>query len=197
MLGMIIPVFFWCFFVNAQIVNATCEHRHCLAVVDAGSTASRLHLYVYDLDSKNNPVQIEELWSKKIKPGFASIEGNQESINAYLNSLFESLPEENLPVYFYATAGMRLLPHPTQELYYRKLQQWFMAQTRWRLIDAKTITGSEEGVFGWLAVNYQLGLLNRTEKPYVGVMDMGGASVQVTFAAQHIDNIDITHITKI
>lgn len=51
---------------------------------------------------------------KKIKPGIATIEANQATMDAYLTTLFSGAPEENLEVYFYATAGMRLLPQPKQ-----------------------------------------------------------------------------------
>ena len=47
----------------------------------------------------------------------------------------------------------------------------------WQLKDAKTITGKQEGIWGWVAVNEHLGM----KAPYVGVMDMGGASVQITY----------------
>ena len=187
----------WFVVVNVNAGSVTCQERHCIAVVDAGSTGSRLHLYAYDLDTSNNPVQISELWSKKIKPGLASVEPNQHAIDAYLSILFESSPEQHMPVYFYATGGMRLLPHPTQQLYYQAVQQWFSAEAQWQLMDAKTISGNEEGVFGWLAVNYQLGAFKSTDKPLASVMDMGGASVQVTFPVQNVENIDHHDIVEI
>ncbi len=183
-------IFFCAGIFNAHAERAVCQQRHCLAVVDAGSSGSRLHIFAYDVDSNNTPVKIYELWSKKIKPGFSALEPNQGAIDTYLNNLFANAPEHNIPVYFYATAGMRLLPQPKQQLYYQALQQWFSRETQWQLIDSKTITGREEGVFGWLAVNYQLGGLNGIDKPLVSVMDMGGASVQVTFPVQDVASIN-------
>ncbi|VEG89913.1 multidrug DMT transporter permease [Legionella spiritensis] len=158
-----------------------CREKHCVAVVDAGSTGSRLHVYSYDVDETNTPIHISEKWSKKIKPGFASIEGNQATIDAYLTSLFSDVSNVSLPVFFYATAGMRLLPQPLQQQRYDYLKNWFHNQSQWTLIDARTITGSEEGLFDWLSVNYQLGNLNSEDKNTAGVMDMGGASVQIIF----------------
>lgn len=175
---------------NAVADNATCQQRHCIAVVDAGSTGSRLHLYAFDLDDHNHPIKIDDLWSKKIKPGFAAIEPNQETINDYLSHLFADAPEQGMPVYFYATAGMRLETPSKQQLYYQALQQWFAQQSQWRLIESRTITGNEEGVLSWLAVNYQLGIFDETNKPLVSVMDMGGASVQIAFSVKNIENID-------
>lgn len=174
-----------------------CQQRQCLAVVDAGSTGSRLHIYAYELDKTNTPINVTELWSKKIKPGFAMIEPNQATIDAYLTTLFSGTPEQNLPVYFYATAGMRLLPQPRQQQFYSALQNWFANQSQWQLLGSKTITGSEEGLFGWLAVNYQLGTLTATDKEPVGVMDMGGASVQIIFPVQKTDGINSSDVQQL
>lgn len=168
------------FIFNVNATTLSCKDHQCLAVVDAGSTGSRLHVYVYDLED-NNPVRINEIFSKKTQPGIATIEPNSASINDYLTSLFADTPERNMPIYFYATAGMRLLSHEKQHAFYNTITQWFASQPEWQLIEAKTITGKDEGVYGWLAVNYGLGTLASEDKPLVGVMDMGGASVQVSF----------------
>lgn len=180
----------WCAVFNVNAESVACQQQQCIAVVDAGSTGSRLHIYAYDLDSNNNPTQIHEQWSKKIKPGLATLDPTQESVNTYLNNLFEKAPVQHIPVYFYATGGMRLLSDTKQRSYYQVLQQWFSLQTQWQLMESKTITGGEEGVFGWLAVNYQLGTLSSTDTPLVNVMDMGGASVQVTLPVQDDEKID-------
>lgn len=168
-----------------QAQDLSCGEHYCVAVVDAGSTGSRAHIYSYDLDKTNSPVNINEVWSKKIKPGLATIEPNQNTIYSYLHQLFSDAPEQNMPVYFYATAGMRLLPQPKQQVYYQWLQQWFAQQSQWQLIDAKTITGKQEGVFDWLSMSYQSGALLSNEKEAPGVIDIGGASTQIVFPVQN------------
>lgn len=186
-----IAIFLFCIF-STLVVNAstTCKFHECVAVVDAGSTGSRLHIYAYDVDQTNSPINIKELWSKKIKPGIATIEANQATMDAYLTTLFSGAPEENLEVYFYATAGMRLLPQPKQHQMYVLLRQWFSTHHEWQLRNSRTITGSEEGLFGWLAVNYQLGVLsNAAKEKAVGVMDMGGASVQIIFPVKTAEGL--------
>lgn len=161
--------------------NTKCGERYCIAVVDAGSTGSRLHIYAYDLNTFKEPINIEQIWSKSITPGFASLEAREAVIQSYLNLLFGGMPEQNLPVYFYATAGMRLLSEPKQVDRFDELRRWFDVHPEWRLIQARTITGREEGVFAWLAINYQLGALTENNTTMAGVMDIGGASVQVAF----------------
>lgn len=176
------------FIINADATILPCQEHQCIAVVDAGSTGSRLHIYTYDLEN-NYPVHINELFSKRTQPGIASIALNSTSINQYLTHLFAEAPDKNMPVYFYATAGMRLLSRESQDAFYATIKQWFAAQSDWRLIKAKTITGKEEGIYGWLAVNYGLGIL-ASDKPLVGVIDMGGASTQVTFPITRPEAID-------
>ncbi len=58
-------------FSAVEVVNAnnlSCKEHACIAVVDAGSTGSRIHLYAYDNDN-GTPENIKEVFSKKINPG--------------------------------------------------------------------------------------------------------------------------------
>lgn len=164
--------------------NSPCKEHQCIAVIDAGSTGSRLHVFAYDTDATNSPINIHEIWKKRITPGVAQIEPNANTINVYLDTLLAGAPTEPVSVYFYATGGMRLLPVSKQKKYYEELNFWFSQQSQWRLIEAKTITGNEEALYDWLSVNYHLGTLQIAQKQSVGVMDMGGASVQIVFPIQ-------------
>lgn len=155
-----------------------CTKVHCLAVVDAGSTGSRLHLYTYQLDNNNTPIYIQDAWTNKVTPGLSSIAPQDAEMESYLKSLFSGFPNQNIPVYFYATAGMRMLPELEQEKRYHVISQWFSKQETWSLLAMKTITGTDEGVYGWLAMNYQLGRLDMDKAP-VAFIEIGGASVQI------------------
>ena len=169
--------------------NKTCEQKYCVAVIDAGSTGTRLHIFSYDLDENNTPIAITERWAKKIRPGLTSIEPNQNEINRYLGNLFSGTAARRLPVYFFSTAGMRLMAKSRQDRIYLYVQEWFKRHSNWQLDSARTISGSEEGLFAWLAINYQLGTLTNP-KESVGVLDMGGASVQVAFPVKEASQIN-------
>jgi len=173
-----------------------CKTNHCMIIVDAGSTGSRMHLYAYEFNVNREPIHVKDVASKKIHPGFATIELSQTAINQYLDRLFEHAPKASVPVYFYATAGMRIVPLHKQHLYFKYLKQWFSHQASLKLIEAKTITGTEEGIYGWLAVNYRLGVL-QSNKPLVGVMDTGGASVQIVFPVNNKTQIARKNLLKI
>lgn len=169
------------FFGYSYLYAATsCPQEKCVAIVDVGSTGSRVHIYSYDTDANHFPIAITERWSKKITPGLATLESKQSVIDTYLDTLLKESPVKEVPVYFLATAGMRLLSKPQQQERYYLVSDWFKRQADWQLATSKTISGSEEGLFAWLSVNYQLGHL-LDNKDLVGVMDMGGASVQVAF----------------
>ncbi|PJD92492.1 MAG: multidrug DMT transporter permease [Legionella sp.] len=157
-----------------------CKTKECIAVIDAGSTGSRLHIYAYEDNQHLHPESIKELWNKKIVPGLATTDSSPKAIDAYLSHLLADAPIKKLPVYFYATGGMRLLPDNKQQLYYKQLSLWFEQHKEWSLLEAKTIPGEEEGLYDWLSVNYYLDTFNK-EGQTIGVMDMGGASVQIVF----------------
>ena len=180
-------------FSDAMALEASLVRKCTVGVVDVGSTGSRLHVYTYDCDHQYG--YAKEVWSKKINPGFASLESKQSVVDAYLNNLFDGAPA-HIPVYFYATAGMRLLSHDKQQIYYNTVHHWF-AHSSWNLIEAKTITGREEGVFAWLAVNRGTKSLPGEIHEEIGVMDMGGASVQIVTSVTSPDGKnpdDLVHV---
>jgi Golgi apyrase len=50
----------------------------------------------------------------------------------------------------------------------------------------RVITGEEEGLFGWIAVNYLMESFSATSNSHTfGFLDMGGASTQIAFEPQH------------
>ncbi|KTC65893.1 ectonucleoside triphosphate diphosphohydrolase I [Legionella adelaidensis] len=193
-------VFICCLFGTFACQNAgaapTCGQNQCVGIVDVGSSGSRFHIYSYRLDAAKSPTQIKEIWSKKITPGFSTLTANANTVNNYLNQLFLDSPEKNVKVYFYATAGMRLLSKVKQQQLYSLAKNWFVAHPEFKLMEAKTITGSEEGLFAWLAINYRLNLLGSNREP-VSIVDMGGASVQVVTPVDARSNVEPSELVRI
>lgn len=158
-----------------------------MIVVDSGSTGSRAHLYQYKFGSGNTPIFIKEIASQHIEPGLASVGQDRHQISAYLSELLADIKKQSddpIPTYYYATAGMRLLPDDKQRVIYQNVKSWFEAQPEFTLKAAQTISGHDEGVYGWLAVNYLAGTFNNTNvaKQTIGMMDFGGASVQIALS---------------
>lgn len=163
---------------TSPVKEIDCEHHHCAAVVDAGSSGSRIHVLTYNLDESKHPIDIQDVYSKKIKPGLSAVALDQVVINQYLSDLTRDC-DQKMPIYVYATAGMRLLPLESQEQYYAAIKQWFAAHPQWTLVEARTISGKEEGIYGWLSLNYYLDTLQDERLPLVSLVEIGGASAQI------------------
>lgn len=88
---------------------------------------------------------------------------------------------------------MRLLPEKQQESVLRKVCQYFRDYTNFKVDDGgplgpcgssvRVISGEEEGLFGWIAVNYLMEGFSSggTDRQTYGFLDMGGASTQIAF----------------
>lgn len=49
------------------------------------------------------------------------------------------------------------------------------------MIDFTNVLGSDEGVYAWIVANYALGTLGGDPSETTGIIELGGASVQVPF----------------
>lgn len=133
-------------------------------------------------------------------PGLSSFADNPDGVAAYLAPLLEhartqippSLQPET-PLFLLATAGMRLLT-PTQQAEVLQATCHFLKfHSHFRIDEpseagpcgssVRIITGEEEGLFGWIAVNYLMDGFNGAEheRTTYGFLDMGGASTQIAF----------------
>ena len=162
-------------------------------IIDAGSSGSRAHVFQYAKALPMIPVPvIADLFNKNTKPGLSSYANDPSAAGASLkpildaSSAFLQAKGVNLaqvPVSVLATAGMRLLPADEQTAIYASVRSYIRANYAFSLSDqnVRTITGVQEGVFGWLDVNY---LQNNFIHPpkTIGSIDMGGSSTQIAFA---------------
>jgi Golgi apyrase len=130
--------------------------------------------------------------------GISSFADNPEGVAAYLAPLLAHarahIPpslEATTPIFLYATAGMRLLAPEQQGRVLRAACGALKDGARFRLAAAsrdgpcgasvRIITGEEEGLFGWLAVNYLMDGFAGANRTTFGFLDMGGASTQIAF----------------
>lgn len=188
------------FFMSASLVFAgedLCAQNNCIVVVDAGSSGTRAHLYSFESDVVDKKQNIRELYTKKLTPGFATLEPTREAISSYLDHLLKDMPTHQVPVYFYATAGMRLISDEQQQKLYGLLKQWFSSDSQWQLKDARTILGSEEGVYGWLSMNYSLNAFESNHQPKNGFIEVGGASIQLVFPIDDMVSISSDDVFRV
>lgn len=90
--------------------------------------------------------------------------------------------------FVYATAGMRIAEQENRE---KSIALWSLLNQKLRaklgstvLVNTRTLTGYEEGLYAFLAVR------NLTKQDKIGVAEMGGASAQVTFPCPTCDISD-------
>lgn len=124
----------------------------------------------------------------KIKPGLTSLLDNPDNAQAYLAPLtdcisgyFSAGQLGSIDVYLRATAGVRNLPTQADKDKVLGLAKQVLNNQGYGSVDVDIITGQDEGINAWLNVNDLLGTLG---DPFGtrGMIEMGGASMQVVFA---------------
>ncbi|KAG5482629.1 hypothetical protein CUR178_06665 [Leishmania enriettii] len=157
-------------------------------VIDAGSTGSRVHVFRYERSS-SDVVLLGEIF-KRVEPALSSFAANPDGATQSIKGLLR-IAENAVPrsyrsctsVTLKATAGLRLLSDSEQQLLMNAAEQALKASP-FQSRGASIISGAQEGIYGWLTVNYLLRTLD-TEGATVATIDMGGASTQVVFETKY------------
>ncbi|KAG7092917.1 hypothetical protein E1B28_009222 [Marasmius oreades] len=196
--------------------NAWLAGRRFGIVIDAGSSGSRLQIYSWrdprfvladkgdelanTLPKVEKGTRDGEGWVKKAEPGISSFADHLHDIPGYLRPLLaharDLIPpklQAETPLYFLATAGMRLLTPEQQANILRETCNFFVYHSHFKIdvssaagpcgSSVRIITGEEEGLFGWIAVNYLMDGFSSSSTKHTtyGFLDMGGASTQIAF----------------
>jgi len=104
----------------------------------------------------------------------------------------KSYEEENTDIYVFATAGMRSISPAQQKKLYDNVTAYLSKNTKFRNKSAITISGKMEGTFGWIAVNYDMQKIGADDN--FGVVDMGGASMQVIYALEDKSAVETINV---
>nr|XP_019049715.1 hypothetical protein I302_00134 [Kwoniella bestiolae CBS 10118]OCF28645.1 hypothetical protein I302_00134 [Kwoniella bestiolae CBS 10118] len=154
-------------------------------------------------------------WVKRVEPGISTVA--PEDIPNYLAPLLSHalrhIPpsqHHSTPIYILATAGMRLLPEQTREAILQASCDLIRNEYPFSVggpssagpcgENIRVISGEEEGMWGWVAVNYLMDGFGHAPEPTIsssssvtpvdvshhsptfGFLDMGGASTQLAFS---------------
>ncbi|KAL5713554.1 apyrase [Ranunculus cassubicifolius] len=160
-------------------------------IFDAGSSGSRVHVYCFDHNLNLLPIGGElELFVQK-KPGLSAYASDPQMAADSLWSLLEAAENvipKNLrretPVRLGATAGLRQLGGDTSDRILQAVRDLLKEKSslKTRPEWVTVLDGTQEGAFQWVTINYLLGNLGKTYGNTVGVVDLGGGSVQMAYA---------------
>ncbi|GAV75596.1 GDA1_CD39 domain-containing protein [Cephalotus follicularis] len=162
-------------------------------IIDGGSTGTRVHVFMYRGGKKEAGFAFDKrgLLSMRVNPGLSAYAEIPENAGESLVGLLEfskaQVPEEYWPeteIWLMATAGLRLLDLGIQERILDSCRRvlsssGFKFRHQW----ASVITGSDEGTYAWVVANYALGSLGGDPLQTTGIIELGGASAQVTFVS--------------
>ncbi|GFN97121.1 ectonucleoside triphosphate diphosphohydrolase 5-like [Plakobranchus ocellatus] len=164
-------------------------------VIDAGSTGSRVFVYHFKAISgdfhNHEGVRLESEYFQSVEPGISSYSKHPQqaanSLKPMLKRSLKHVPQElhdQTLVILKATAGLRLLPAHKAEAILSKVRQLLVSSPYYLPDPGKVMimSGEEEGLFGWITVNFLLDVLwDDDDDNTVTAFDLGGGSVQVTF----------------
>ncbi|KAH8283506.1 hypothetical protein KR018_004183 [Drosophila ironensis] len=167
------------------------------AIIDAGSTGSRVLAYKFNRSFIDNKLVLYEELFKERKPGLSSFADNPaegaHSIKLLLDEARAFIPKEHwssTPLVLKATAGLRLLPPSKAENILNAVRELFAKSEFSVDMDAVEIMeGTDEGIFSWFTVNFLLGRLSKTNQ--AAALDLGGGSTQVTFSPTDPEQVPI------
>ncbi|BFZ06323.1 hypothetical protein BsWGS_09361 [Bradybaena similaris] len=163
-------------------------------VCDAGSTSTRLKIFRVNRTEADpcNP-QIDLIHNARFEPSLDEFVNDPEGLRAHVTLILSEakkiVPAEQFPetnIHLLATAGLRFLTaDDTTQLFsiITEVFDSFKVRHSQGGEGVGILSGEEEGVYSWVAVNYLLGnfAYNRPDNETVGVLEMGGGSTQISF----------------
>ncbi|XP_074578258.1 putative apyrase 6 [Curcuma longa] len=172
-------------------------------VIDAGSSGTRIH--IFSSKGVRGGVPLLDLKSMAVMrktPGLSSYLGDPELSGESLVELLE-FAKEKVPMDWHkvtevrlmATAGLRMVEVGLRERILESCRRVlrlssFQFKDDW----ATVISGSDLGVYAWVAANYALGTLGGDPNNTTGILELGGASAQVTFVSNEALPPEFSHV---
>ncbi|NXP65885.1 ENTP5 diphosphohydrolase, partial [Chloropsis cyanopogon] len=161
---------------------------------DAGSTGTRIHIYTFVQKSPENLPEVEGEIFESVKPGLSAYadqpEKGAETVKTLLDMAVDAVPPhlwKKTPVVLKATAGLRLLSEEKAQALLSEVVKEVFEESPFLVPEDSVgiMDGSHEGIICALGAVLSMvlfaGQLSSQSQQTVGILDLGGASTQITF----------------
>ncbi|KAL8245404.1 hypothetical protein R6Q59_011662 [Mikania micrantha] len=174
-------------------------------IFDAGSSGSRVHVFCFDRNLDLVPIGKELELFDKLEPGLSAHAADPkeaaDSLMPLLLKAEKAVPEnmrESTPVKVGATAGLRQLGVDASERILQAVKDFLKVKSSLKSDDdwVTVLDGTQEGAYQWVTLNYLLKKLGQKYSHTVGVVDLGGGSVQMAYAISEADAAKAPRITN-
>ncbi|MQM05329.1 hypothetical protein Taro_038141 [Colocasia esculenta] len=171
-------------------------------IIDGGSTGTRIHVFAYVVGRGGVPVlDLGATTTMRVNPGLSAYADEPEMAGESLTELLDfargRVPRSRwgeTEIHLMATAGLRLLEGRVQERILESCRNvlnasGFRFQPDWasvitgKSLYASAVPSTDEGIYAWVTANYALGTLGGDPQHTTGIIELGGASAQVTFVS--------------
>ncbi|KAK9113003.1 hypothetical protein Scep_020522 [Stephania cephalantha] len=178
------------------LTSTAVANKSYVVIFDAGSSGSRVHVFSFDTDLNLLPIGNDLELFLQTKPGLSAYASDPKLAAASLKPLLSAaegaVPPQlrgSTPVRVGATAGLRLLKGNASEQILQAVRDLLKGSSALKSKPewVSVLDGIQEGAFQWVTINYLLGNLGKRFPNTVGVVDLGGGSVQMayTISAKH------------
>ncbi|KAM7269096.1 hypothetical protein ACFE04_024593 [Oxalis oulophora] len=178
----------------APHTGANSNNRRFAVIFDAGSSGSRVHVFCFDRNLNLIPIGKDLELFDQLKPGLSAYANDPQAAAASLLTLLdraESVVPLKIrpltPVRVGATAGLRQLEGDSSDKILQAVTDLLDSRTTLKSDGVTVLDGSQEGSYEWVTINYLLGNLGKKYSTTVGVVDLGGGSVQMAYAISDED----------
>lgn len=215
LLGLLFLVGFYFAFIPSEDQRRVYKGSYYTVVVDCGSTGTRVNVFEWEGRGGNErelPVLLHSYPDNSTKsslrknsckyhcmqtePGLDKFVGNSSGVRASLEPLItwaeQMVPLERrggTPIFVLATAGLRRLATEDAMRVLEDVEDVvkecsFSYRRSW----IRVLRGKEEAYYGWVALNYKMGMFrNHSSSPTLGLLDLGGSSLQVVMEVESVE----------
>ncbi|XP_031493833.1 probable apyrase 6 [Nymphaea colorata] len=176
-------------------------------IIDAGDSGSRVHVFEFLTDGDIPFVSFNGKGSDSVKSreGLSAYASDPKNAGGSLVSLLQ-FAKKKIPVKEWATTKLQLMvttglekvdPEGKRVILESCRQvlrsSGFLFKDEW----AAVTTGRDEGIYAWVAANYALGTLGGDPWKTIGVVELGGTSLQVTFVPREPPPLEFSRVVKL